>query len=264
MESSAYQICNADNYNHNLVITPDIVFNKYILLINDYINTYNEKLADKKYRFSDNIMKNGFETISHVFKILLLYTNNIDLTFHHCQRSFVYYIEFVEQIKDDECAFLNLTSKDAILFVYKKTIYDIPDSFKAQFVQSNETNTLFNKLDLLINIHKFVIYNYISSVNIHSDNIYKDKLIKNTSINLLNLSIHNLELSNTFHSFLYNKPIPHDKFQEIFIHFNKKLSTTGDDMKFKHTILSNMRLSRFDTHISTNSSIKLVNWLFAA
>ena len=70
------------------------------------------------------IVIRGLETITNVFSIILYYTKNIDLTYFQCQKSFYYYIEFIGQISEEQHSFLQLNSRDAITYVYKKTLVD--------------------------------------------------------------------------------------------------------------------------------------------
>tara|TARA_B100000902_G_scaffold272817_1_gene258734 strand:- start:2185 stop:2874 length:690 start_codon:yes stop_codon:yes gene_type:complete len=62
-----------------------------------------------------------------------LYTKNLDLTVYHCQKSFYYYIEFIGQIGDSNHQFLQLNSKDAALFVLKKTIFEINEDYRKTY-----------------------------------------------------------------------------------------------------------------------------------
>ena len=65
----------------------------------------------------------GVESLTYIFNMLIMYTKNLSLTYYHCEKSLFYYIEFIGQIGDDNHSFLQLSSKDAILFIYKKTIF---------------------------------------------------------------------------------------------------------------------------------------------
>ena len=50
-----------------------------------------------------------------------MYTEkNLSLTLYHCKKSFLYYVEFISQIGDEGNSYLQLNTKDAILFIYKK------------------------------------------------------------------------------------------------------------------------------------------------
>ena len=63
-----------------------------------------------------------------------MYTKNLDLTVYHCKKAYLFYVEFIGQIGDDNNSYLQLNSKDATLFVYKKTIFEINNEYRKQFV----------------------------------------------------------------------------------------------------------------------------------
>ena len=72
-----------------------------------------------------NILLYGINILHHVFNFILFYTKNLPLTLTHSKNAYVYYIEFIEQIKNKNNLFLKLKKEDAALFVYKKTIFNI-------------------------------------------------------------------------------------------------------------------------------------------
>jgi len=76
-------------------------------------------------QYSQFVLLRGMETVETVFLMLLLYTGNEGLTLHHAERASLLYAEFMEQIGQDANHFLGLSSRDAAMFVYKKTLYDI-------------------------------------------------------------------------------------------------------------------------------------------
>ena len=254
MDNASYKIDNIDNYNPILEITPEIAFNRYANLINEYIISYNEKLISKQYKNNEHIFKNGFETIVHVFKLLLLYTNNLDLTNYHCQRSIYYYIEFMEQIKEDDCVFLNLSSKDGTLFVYKKTIFDVPDSFKNTFKQDNNSIKVFDKFTMFVNVFNPLIYNYIEN---NSKYDYNEKKIKLFTTCIQKLNENMLNNSITFICFIFKKLDNFDTFQDISIGFTKKVFSV------KHFNVEKKLLdSKFEDNLNTLNNTKFINWLF--
>ena len=130
-----YELYNLNNYKKNVKIS-DIneYLSKYIDIINTYLihssNTVNI-INDRMYLF---VHERGLQTIKHIFKILLFYTKNIDLTIYHCKKGYLYYSEFISQIGEDSHSYLKLNSKDATLFVYKKTIYDINNNYKKNYI----------------------------------------------------------------------------------------------------------------------------------
>ena len=118
--------------NHNEMDT----YMKYVNVINQYLLFGIETIKNKNSEYLKYILIKGLFTISHVFKMLLLLTRNLDLTYYHCQKSYSYYIEFIGQIGDDAITYLQLNSKDAALFVYKKTIFDINQEYKKNYYET--------------------------------------------------------------------------------------------------------------------------------
>ena len=116
LQISQYSLYNIENYNSSLSSTINDILNKYNLLITEYFKL-NIKGVKEWMR--------GLETISHVFEIMLYYTKNLELTYYHSQKAFYFYGEFISQIIEDPNNYLQLSSKDATLFVYKKTIFEI-------------------------------------------------------------------------------------------------------------------------------------------
>lgn len=138
-EEEKNNLQNTNNYMDKLDITKrNIYSNKFIDILHQFLlySSENIFIQDKKY-FNYVIMK-GIETITNIFNILLLYTKNIDLVYYHCQKSFYYYVEFIGQISDENNSYLKLSSKDAVLFVYRKTIFKISSEFKASFSTNQE------------------------------------------------------------------------------------------------------------------------------
>ena len=127
---------NVDNYKKKLEETPAYILFQYVKLIEQYFKQCNEHIYIQNDVYYKYVLRKGIETISHVFNILLLYTKNLELTLHHCHKSMCYYIEFIGQIGNDNHSFLQLNSKDASLFVYKKTIFDINNKSCPKMIHS--------------------------------------------------------------------------------------------------------------------------------
>ena len=125
-----YSLNISENYKKELECDVSDVTKKYTALIVDYFNFILENIKISNIHFAKFIIIRGLDTITNVFLHLLYYTKNIDLTYFHCQKSFYFYVEFVGQISDDEKMFLQLTSRDATTYVYKKTIFDINSELK--------------------------------------------------------------------------------------------------------------------------------------
>jgi hypothetical protein len=95
--------------------------NQCIKIIIEYLNrglfVKNNKL------FAFYILK-GYDMLITIFSIIMYQTKNMDIAFYKCQKASHLYIEYIEQISDEQNIYLNLTSRDALLYVYKQTIFD--------------------------------------------------------------------------------------------------------------------------------------------
>lgn len=183
---SKNNIQNTDNYNKNFQDLPNSIFIKYITLINDYLKHSLDNIFIQNERYYIYIIKKGITTLNNVFKLLLMYTKNLEITYTNCQKSYIYYIEFIGQIGEDNNSFLQLNSKDATLFVYKKTIFDINNDIRKDYTSDNLSNQLLDEVDSLIQIYNTILYklinhntiiNVIKIINIDLQNVMQ-KLIK--------------------------------------------------------------------------------------
>ena len=210
---SAHSLTNIDNYNQYTTESSSEIFSKYINTINDYLNQCHDNINIQNIKYFKYIINQGVKTISNVFLMIYLYTNNLSLTLFHCQKAIYYYIEFIGQIGDDNHSFLQLNSKDATLFVYKKTIFDIDNIYRKEFASPKiESSPLYNfemLIAIYIDLHNMSLLNTELSSN-------KNELITVHKANLesihrvlINLSFkgekdftNNLKLIQLFKTFL--------------------------------------------------------------
>ena len=95
----------------------------------DKVSDSNGKTC-KSDSFCKFIIQRGLITITNVFNIILFYSKNLDMAYYHSQKAYYFYVEFIGQISEEHNTFLQLSSRDAILFIYKKTIFDIHNECK--------------------------------------------------------------------------------------------------------------------------------------
>ena len=159
-----YSLHNNENFKKELNSDINDVVEKVSELFIEYYKFITENIKIKKSKFYQFIIIRGLDTIISIFNFILLYSKNLDLTYFHSQRAYYFYVEFVGQISEDEKTFLQLSSRDAITYVYKKTIFEINNEIK----KSNENISDYTRLKI------DVINNYVD--------LYKTillKLIKN-------------------------------------------------------------------------------------
>lgn len=175
-ESKDYSLSNIDNYNKNLDYKMEDIIEKYLLLTNEFLKFILEKLKLKNNTYSKFIIIRGYETITNIFNIILYQTKNLDLTFYHCQKAYYYYIEFIEQITNVDHAFLQLNSRDASTYVYKKTLFELHHETKKNMQPcTNNTQKLIANIDEYIKIFKNIF-------ELILDHLDCNDLLSNTNI----------------------------------------------------------------------------------
>ena len=157
-------ISNTDNYNQDFEFSDTKTYvGSYIELINEYMLYVVENMIIQDDAYLLFLIQRGVETIMHCFKFLLMYTKNLELTIYQCKKALYYYIEFIGQISDVSLhhSYLQLNSKDATLFVYKKTIYDINNIYRKNFIQSNNDKQFLNSISNIIVLFNATLFHLL-------------------------------------------------------------------------------------------------------
>ena len=154
-----YSLHNSDNFRKELDCGLGDVADKLSQLFIDYFKFIIENIKLKRTIFSKFIIIRGLDTIVNVFNYILLYTKNLDVTYFHCQKAFYFYVEFVGQISEDEKMFLQLSSKDATTYVYKKTIYELT---KSNEEISDYTKLKLNIINSYVDLYKTLLLHLIN------------------------------------------------------------------------------------------------------
>ena len=187
-------ISNKANYRKSIT-NYNIVILEYIKVLHQYLIhiTKNTIIEDKTNYYY--IVSRGYDLLKNVFLNLILYTKNLDLSLYHLKKSYLYYTEFIGQIGEDSNSYLQLNSKDACLFVYKKTIYDINDEYRKKFKMpafEEYKNDVFQRKLLIINrIEKILVYKHI----FQDDNVFlleeqRENYVKNIRISIVKILEH--------------------------------------------------------------------------
>lgn len=164
--------------------TVSIVGN-YLKLLETFHLLFNKNIVTKKIHYTDFIYKQGMKCLNHIFILLLHYTNNLPFTYYHCEKGIYYFTEFISQI-ENENSFLKLSSIDAIIFVYKKTIYNINKKMAIQNARDfiSSANEI---IKTITNINSINRYSIISAYFLKISNLSSDKFT------LLQRSVEDLE-----------------------------------------------------------------------
>jgi hypothetical protein len=182
MKVSNFSLIEKNNYNKTFRKNIHFYIKEYIVLMKEFI-TYFDKYIEynnfKKY----HVIYKGIQSITHIFMVLLLYSKNLSLTLYHCKKSFLYYVEFINQIGDEGNSYLQLNSKDAILFIYKKSIFEINNEIRENMKIMAKDEEILDDIKKFTNIFE-KIYFYVT-MNIIINNNENKKTIINNIIKLL-------------------------------------------------------------------------------
>jgi len=256
-EETNHSLNNPDNYKTNIDCNVGVVAEKYANLIIEYYKFIYENVHLKNTNHSKYIIIRGLDTLTNVFLNLLSATKNIELTYFHCQKSFYFYVEFVGQISDDEKSFLQLTSRDATTYVYKKTVFEICQDHKKP--NDAEHNEKCKKIGHLINTYQMYLLKLINAnIKQNSDNNETIEKIASTC-NKASSSANKINVSNLEYitEKIYNKIENCETFLNVSFEIIKKLTKPGNDATFIKSIEKKLDSDEF-----SNSQTNLEDFMF--
>jgi len=243
IETNQYLLNLSDNYLLNFDGNITNSLNHHLQIINEFFHN----IVENNITNYDNqllIIIKGIESLLHIYNYLLYYTRNSCLSFYHTQKAIYMYIEFIKQITDEQNNLLNLKINDAVVFIYKKTIYEI----NKEFIKSRENKKLIkdgsvenniNILSINSNIIKY-IFSFIYNKN------SKESLDIKPIINILENIYSSREnysstIENNFYNLLFFVEILYSNFVTIYTteqyincieQFSKKINKTNINTKY--------------------------------
>jgi len=250
-DNSHFMLYNSLNYYPIIKYSVFEILNKFVEVIIEYMRFISEKLAKKHKKYNKFIFERGLKTLIHTFSIIFYYTKNLELSFYHTQKAYYFYIEYIEQISDDNITFLQLSSRDAILFVYKKTIFELNNEYKKNVKEPNfEEKNILKTVNLYVNLYKnivlYVINNNCFNMNINENKNKNDhintscNLIKNISetINKNKINYEQIDCVYEFITYLHNIKIEVIDYFNLLDEFIKRLIMNKkiDENIIKHKI----------------------------
>jgi hypothetical protein len=256
--NTKYNLNNSDNYNNYLTCNLKEIIDNYIYILLNYILLFNKKINNKV----DNnnilffIFKKGISTINYIFLFILYYTKNLELAFYHLQNSYIFYIEFIEQINFNSSNSIKISVNDAILFVYKKNIYNVNNSInntteqeKKIFLQIEEIIKIYNGIIDIFILHSQSQQNTFNLIELK--NIIEDFQViiypKIKSKNIINLNFINLHIINSIQHFinlLHIINIPFIKKKELLFSFINEINSRKN-IHF-NSLTNNIQLFNFN------------------
>ena len=268
-----YYLNNINNYNKKLDVSTNIIVNKYVKIIIEYLKFIIENIKINKANIKKFIIIRGFNTITNIFNNILYYTKNIDITYFYCQKAYFFYIEFINQIFEEEKMFLQLNSKDASVYVYKKIINEINSDIKKQIeIISDETK---EKIDLVLNyieLYKTIIFKILENELENSAIINNIEIVEKISNKINNMKIEkqNLKILILLMDKLYlntNITVFFEIIQVLIKKIQKNTNVTNTTTNVTNTITifekikNNLQSEDFSTYINNYSPDKFIDWI---
>jgi hypothetical protein len=274
MESSKKtNIFEIKNYNKTLTISNDIILSKFCELINEYLFHITENIIIQNRQYYIFILLRGLSTIKHIFNTMLLYTKNLDLTIYHTKKAYLFYVEFIGQIGEENNSYLQLNSKDATLFVYKKTIFEINNEYRKQFILNKDEKERFKLFDifskLVVEMFETVVYNENFKGETRMSYMMYIQKMTNKAVNKIIIMDKNVkdkidicEKYLYYKNLLQNKCINIDEclFFNLSNLFLKKIQNSRDTSI--NYINKKMYHKNCNEKIVNETPLKFTNWLF--
>jgi hypothetical protein len=265
---SDYSLHNVENYNSTLNYTTYEILSKYNLLMIEFLKFMSDNINLKNNTCNKFIIIRGLDTVSHVFNNILYYSKNIELAFYHGQKAFYFYVEFIGQISDDQHTFLQLSSRDATMFVYKKTIFDINNEWRKNMNLNFETSIGLNDQIDIIHIHANITKSIISFFINKSEFLSNEKksyltniIIKTANIiEKINDCKLDIKIFNIILSFIeqIDNNLHYEKYFEIINLFLKKINKGKINIIKIH---ENIYHTDFSKRIEEDTPEKFITWL---
>jgi len=128
----------------------ELITETYVVLMKNFFDSVSKSDNMKELNFPVSSLCIGIHSIHRVFEYAIMKTKNIERAIYYAQQTYSYYLEYMNQIHQSNLS-QNLNHIDAVLFVYKKTIFHMFDG------EQNEdaSNTMSNIITLHEQIQTF-------------------------------------------------------------------------------------------------------------
>jgi hypothetical protein len=269
-DNNEYCLNNKDNYKESLSSSLQEILVKFVSVIIEYVRFISEKITMNNEQYYRFIFERGLQSLIHVFSIIIYHTNNLDLTIYHCQKAYYFYIEFIEQIADDNVTFLKLSSKDAVMFVYKRTIFDVNNEVRRKTKDvSNDTSKIYHNLNTcvqfytklfnaLIYANDFDYKNKEIWMNVQCDNIEQITVY----LNKCKLKSLQIECLTSFCDILIDKDLLFAHTCDLIVSFIREISTKKT-ISLQKNIMKKISDCITSNYIQENGYENLVNYIFS-
>lgn len=241
---------------------------EFVKMIQEYlIFCYNDQSL-KENNNKQYLINRGLNMLYYIFTTIFLYTKNLEITIYHCKKAFYYYVEFLGQIIEQDNTYLQLTSKDAILFVYKKTIFEINEQEKKTLSNTEDEtikiNIIFDTCQLYVDLISYIFQK--ENMDTITMQKYHKKIKKNTKIieKIINMNYfkdknrNKINVISYFIKYMGIQKLTCDDLFQYVENFVVELKTSNCNKEQIHEKTLNID---FEKNIETYSKKKFIKWL---
>ncbi len=264
-----------DVTNYKKTITQKTLYesmNIYISIAGQCVQYLLKNLKTTNKGYLNFIIKRGLATLQHIHNMIFMYTKNSNLLQHHLEKGYLYYVEFVSQIGEDTNSYIKLNSKDATLFVYKKTIFDINQEYRNNMTLTKTDKSYVSKMRKFTECYNMLFLNLIElqmDELVKANDKHKEYMKYNKDFDRLISISYNIFIKKNYDTFtkiikdlsyiLMNKKISASKYLKIYnLVANKYYKKDIEYKIFKKKIYQES-----EQDINHLTSLKYVNWLFS-
>ena len=129
-----------------------LLYNRYIDSIYNYLEFSSKSPLINKDNKSIHL---GFRTITHIFHTNYIQTGDVDLVYLSMQKGYLYYLEFLEQIEENNMSD-NFNHTSAILFVHSKALLNYDEDNRDTSVIIDEV--IITKMKLMSKLIEMIFW----------------------------------------------------------------------------------------------------------
>jgi len=244
-----------------------MIFSKYVSCIKEYFELIQKSETSKTATDFKFTLLIGLNALHRVFDAVLIKTKNIETANYYAQKSFSYYLEYMQQIKEADLL-SSLNHADAIVFVYKKTICEVCDKTNSRrtysdfdndsiMIDDNELRNIMAKMFLFVNTlffwnnESFTFENRLKLAQM----IYKQEFLYDKSV-----------MMSSYLEVIQNKPeISFEKYEDIILELSKIVSKKKNCIEINKNELILLKVHRdtetFLSKFKDSTTKDLVKWL---
>lgn len=233
-----------------MIISEKIVeiLTKYLHIVNNYNKFFFKNISIyKDINFLKNLYVKGLLLINNIFNISLIYLDSLSGIYNLCEKGYVYFVEFVNQINISnsfESNSFELTLKDAIIFSYKKTILTFDNTIQTTISDNNKFKlNIINIMISIINNSSSIISNKI--YNLYNNQVNEENIL-DQEINLITLNLSKIIKKIFIVTDLNSKQ---EEFNPYIITYLENISVFINCINLNYNILNNSNLDEFHKNI---------------